>query len=298
MSQHFIHRPQCELCGSSQKTILLSRPFLDQSIWPFLERYYEGQIEQHYLQDAGYEVAKCLLCGFIWQTNVFNETLMDKLYNEWISADISLNKKLASDVTLFSKYAREVEAVAPLLGKKPGETTILDFGMGWGHWCLMAKAFGYNITGFEVSAKRIAFAKAHGVTVIENFEQLKEYQFDFIQSEQVFEHILQPGQTLATLSTYLKPGGVIRLATPNGHKTEQNLKHSAWQASKDALHPLEHINCYTPQSFIELGKRANLKMIKSPFIAPYRFGLKKRVGDFLRKYYWQNTGLTFYFRKI
>jgi len=33
----------------------------------------------------------------------------------------------------------------------PEKLYFLDAGMGWGSWCLMAKAFGVNIYGIELS---------------------------------------------------------------------------------------------------------------------------------------------------
>lgn len=297
MLTNFVHRPKCELCGLDEKTILFSKQFTDPTVWNFLSQYYNGRINKDNLRGDAYEIAKCLGCGFIWQTYVLNDKLMQELYNTWISPEDSLKKKQSAHISFFARYAREMEIIAFLLSKKPSEIEVLDFGMGWGHWCLMAKAFGYNISGFEVSSKRIEYARKNGIKVIGNFDELTTYQFDFINSEQVFEHILNPLETLRFLVSCLKRDGVIRIAVPNGKGIEQKLRKPDWKTTKDALHPLEHINCFTLQTLAKLGKSAGLELIRSPFLMSYRYNLKTFVKDTLKQYYRQYRSLTLFFKK-
>ena len=78
MSESFVHRPTCELCGSDKKSILVSRQFTDPAIWDFLEQYYEARIDKDDLGAANYQIAKCLECGFIWQAYILNDELMKR----------------------------------------------------------------------------------------------------------------------------------------------------------------------------------------------------------------------------
>ena len=159
MTKNFVLRPRCELCGSNEKKILLSKEFTHPSIGEFLNTYYEGRISKDDLAYGKYEIVKCSKCGFIWQADILNDELIEKLYSHWISPEQSLNKKRKADISLYAAYAREVENISFLLNRKPFEINVLDFGMGWGYWCLMAKAFGYNASGIELSTERIDFAK-------------------------------------------------------------------------------------------------------------------------------------------
>lgn len=283
MTKNFIFRPYCELCQSDEKQILLSREFSHPSVWEFLATYYEGRIDKHDLAGGKYEIAKCSKCGFIWQTHVLNDELMDKLYSVWISPEQSFIKKNQADVTLYSAYAREVEYISFLLNKKPFEINVLDFGMGWGYWCLMAKAFRYNVSGLELSQERTDFARENAINVI-GWSDISSDRFDFINAEQVFEHLSNPLETLKSLVGSLSKGGFIRISVPDGRKIEQELRNPEWKPSKNAIQPLEHINCFTYKTLLKLGELADLKA-KEPFPLPRGYNPGFYLKEIIRKSY-------------
>lgn len=261
----FVHRPKCELCGSEAIEILLSKKMTDREVWHFLEEYYEGRVDKTILDGGDYEIAKCQECGFVWQAWVLNDDMMQLLYGTWISSEQSLKKKKFGDIALFRKYANEAMAISSLVSKPPYQIDVLDFGMGWGYWANMAKAFGYNVMGLEVSKERVRYAEQMGVEVTDSLTDIKDHKFDFINSEQVFEHITEPLETLNRLSKMLKDNGVIRISVPNGKRTLETLTRPDWKAKKDALHPLEHVNCFTHSTLKRLGKGAGLSFIEKPF---------------------------------
>jgi len=291
MSKNFIQRPTCPLCRSAQKAILFSENLAEGKVWSFLDDYYQGRIDRNDLADARYEVARCLDCGFIWQTQILGSELMDKLYNVWISPTASLAKKTNAGDSLFSGYAREARAISSLLGKNPSETNVLDFGMGWGYWCLAAKKLGYNISGFEISKERVAFARENGIRVIENFPDIAADQFDFINAEQVFEHLPEPLETLRALMAALKKRGIIRISVPNGRGIEKKLKRPDWKPAKNAIQPLEHINCFTHWTLIKMANLAGLKMGRQSFLPG------SGAKGILKKYYQRYFGTSLYFSR-
>ena len=294
----FIYRSSCELCRSDRKKILLSKELTDHAVWDFLEPYYEGRINKSHLAGGKYEIAKCCQCGFIWQVYILNGEWMEKLYTFWISSEHSLKKKKYADISLFSGYAREVEIIAFLLSTRvPSEINVLDFGMGWGYWCLMAKAFGYNTWGFELSKERIEFARKNGIEVIENFSDIGVKRFDFINAEQVFEHIPNPLETLKLLVHSLRNKGIMRIAVPNGRGIEKELSNPGWKASKNGIHPLEHINCFTHRTIIKFGEAAGLEVMKQPFLSGHRHDFKSYIKGVIGKYYRQFFGTSLYFKK-
>lgn len=297
MAKNFIYRPHCELCGSDEKNILLSREFTHPSIAEFLYTYYEGRINKDDLTGGQYEIVKCSKCGFIWQAYILNNKLMEKLYSHWISPKQSLNKKQKTEISLPSANAREVENISFLLKKKPFEINVLDFGMGWGYWCLMAKAFGYKVSGLELSQERIDFARKNGIDII-GYSDINADKFDFINAEQVFEHIPDPLGILKRLVCSLKKGGVIKISVPEGRKIECELSAPSWKASKNAIHPLEHINCFTRKTLLKLGELANLEK-KQSLIVSHGNDLKTYLKEILLNYYrdFWGRGTSLYFKK-
>ncbi len=288
----FMPRPVCELCGSPSPTSLLKRPFNDSTIADFLGQYYAGRIPQSLLTDSMYEVVKCSQCGFIWQAHILNDAGMAALYEHWISAEDSLKKKQKFSL---AGYQRQTALIQPLFPEKtPAAIHVLDFGMGWGHWCLAAAAQGYQVVGLEVSPSRVQYAREQGVTVIENLDDLAGKHFDFINAEQVFEHIPQPLETLKTLVAYLHPGGVVRIAVPDGAGIERELAQADWRPSKNAVHPLEHINTFTHQTLRKLGKNAGLRVIPQPLQrADWRSWGRSMAVSLYRQFF----GTALYFQK-
>ena len=294
MAEHFVTRKNCELCGGDQKRILLSLEFTDPLLWSFLAQYYEGRIDKSDVAGGKYEVVRCLQCGFIWQAQILNDTLMEKLYSFWVVPERSLEKKRCADISLYSNYANEVKVIASLLGKKPFEINVLDFGMGWGYWCFMAKAFGYNVTAFEMSKERSEFARRNGINVLDKFSETSLQQFDFINAEQVFEHLSAPSKILHRLSSSLRKGGVIRISVPNGESIEKELANPNWKPSKNAVHPLEHVNCFTSATLIRLADGSGLKIMAQPRLnRSFKSYLRHFMGKYFNRYY----GACLYFRK-
>jgi SAM-dependent methyltransferase len=252
----FVVRAACPVCGEQQHRVLCSLPFTAPEVWDFLERYYAGRITRSDLADALYEIRRCAACGFLWQAYHLDEGGMQRLYEEWISAEESLAKKTRADVALFDGYAREASSIARRLGRKPCELRVLDFGMGWGAWCRMAQAFGYQVTGLELSERRRDHARAWGIRVIDSPASLERY--DYVNCHHALEHVPDPFATLARLVEALAPGGLLRLSVPDGAGMEQQISRPDWRAAKDPLHPLEHLNCFTGSTLVRLAERAGL----------------------------------------
>ena len=147
-----VSRNRCALCNSINAETIIIRDFTDDSVSGFLTTYYRDGIKNYRLPKEKYEILKCTLCGFIWQKNILDQDGMYELYSNIISTEESFNKKHKAEINLFNAYAKEVSLISVLLNKKPHEIKVLDYGMGWGYWALMAKAHGYHSYGFELSA--------------------------------------------------------------------------------------------------------------------------------------------------
>jgi len=255
--------------------------FSDERVWQFLDRYYEGRIPRENLESDHYSIARCNSCALLFQENILNDANMYLLYEEWISAEDSLNKKQHAEISLFKGYILELENACQILMAQPHEIKVLEFGMGWGFWSNLAKTCNFNITGVELSRGRIEFAQKNGVRVIEDISQLVDEKFDYIYSNQVFEHIPDPRETLQKLTNLLSANGVIHIQVPNGKGMEKELQSAAWKAEKDALHPLEHINCFSRETLKILANQAGLSLLP-PVYRPNLTGIKQLIGGFIR----------------
>ena len=248
------------------------------------------------LVNGQYEIAKCGKYWYIWQTEVLNAQSQDKLYSKWISSSHSLNKKTQAEFSLYSRYSEEMKKIHSFFLEKPFGFKLLDFGMGWGFWCLMAQAFGYDVEGYELSPERISYACQRGVRVVDDNRELMKRKYDFINVEQVFEHLSHPLAKLKELVSMLTPRGIMHIFVPDGSKIETELLKPMWQAGKNAIHPLEHINCYTNKTLIYFAALAGLKKIDSGseksdssvrFIKNF-LHRRKKVGETTNLYFKKN----------
>ena len=305
-NKYFVIRENCPACRSTDSNELYSCGFSQSPIREFLESFYspQGKVEFEYLNGANYVLRDCNNCGMIYQKEIPNEFLMKRLYEEWINPqkifELDLNKEA---LDYFSYYAQEVISIVAFFKTAPRQLKFLDFGMGWGKWCQMAKAFGCDSYGTELSEARIEYAQKNNILVI-TYDEIPEYRFDFINTEQVFEHISNPLETLYHLKRALKPNGLIKICVPNGRNIKKKIKINNWMApkgSKNSLNPvspLEHINCFNPSSIIKMADIAGFERIKLPIILQLGsttnwHGPKQILKNILRPVY-RNTFLGTY----
>ncbi len=292
----FVERPHCDLCGCEQPTILLSKAFTDPVIWDFIEGYYAGRVDIALLEDAKYELAQCPVCGFMWQRHILNGAGMKVLYDHWISAEDSLQKKHNSRQEAgFLRQAKLIKMFTP--HKTTTDIHVLDFGMGWGYWCLAAQKIGYSVVGMEIAETRLAFARQQHIESVASFDELNNQSFDFINAEQVFEHIPKPLDTLTLLAARLAQGGILRIAVPNGRLIPNEVLKPDWKASKNAAHPLEHINTFTHSTLARLGETVGLSVVAQPIMwSQFREGqvlFRSIAASLYRRFF----GTVLFFRK-
>ncbi|MEO8354235.1 MAG: class I SAM-dependent methyltransferase [Chthoniobacteraceae bacterium] len=297
MNPHFVTRTQCPACGSTSGRTLYDRLFTESPIRDYLVSFYEpqGGVEFACLEDASFTLLECEVCGLIYQKFIANDALMERLYDRWIDpAKVFALIDGCQPPGYFMDLAKQVANLVDFFGRPAREISCLDFGMGWGHWCKMARTFGCEVAGVELSSARIEHAQRSGLTVLRPEEVVRQ-RFDFINTEQVFEHIPEPFETLVSLKQSLKPDGLIRLSVPDGWGIKVRLARGDWRAGKgsaeslNAVAPLEHINCFHHHNLVRLADRAGFRVVTMlarhavsfvdaarDLIKPLYYGLRRR----------------------
>jgi len=312
MNRYFTTRLNCPVCKSTNLRNIYSCSFISSPIKEFLEGFYlpQGKIEFEYLKEAQFILDKCGDCGLIFQKEIPNEFLMSKLYEEWIDPEKNFERNLNSnDLFYRSLYAQEVMVIIAFLKIVSSQLKMLDFGMGWGKWICMASAFGCNCYGVELSNSKSEYAKSRGIKVI-TYNEISDHNFDFINTDQVFEHIPEPFETLCHMKKSLKPKGVIRISVPDGQNIERRLKIEDWSApigspnSLNPVSPLEHINCFNRESLIKMARLAGFEIVQMPILLQLSYAtnwstpkniLKNFIYPIYRNIFLKGTNL--YFRK-
>lgn len=277
----FYQREHCPGCASNDFSTLYQLDYSDQRLKAFIESFYRKRVDYRLLEDQVYEISQCSRCGLLFQRYVLNDAGQAALYGDWVDNPKSLKKKRHAKSKLYRQYAGQLETISRLLTRSPGQVDILEFGMGWGYWSRMAKAFGYRVRGLELSPERVEHARELGIEVIHQLPAPGP-AFDFIYANQVFEHLEAPLQTLTELTQRLKPGGIVYIRVPDARGIEQALGKKGWQETMDAIHPLEHINAFTRRSLCAMAAGAGLRVIQPPLridISKLWGGLKREIND-------------------
>ena len=294
-TSYFQVRNQCPACSSSNLQTLYKNRFDQPPVKDYLVDFYssQGRIEFSYLENANYILDECNECGLIFQKEIPNDELMERLYEYWMDPKLRFEyHQKMDDLNHYQYYAREITQLIALFKKSPSELKFFDFGMGWGKWALMAKAFGCDSYGSELSQERINHARSNGLKVI-TWDEFPQHKFDFINTEQVFEHIPKPLETLRHLRTALSPDGLIKISVPTANNIEHRLKLMDWTAKKGSnislnpVAPLEHINFYRRRSLVKMASEAGLKEVLIPVKNQYTYttdwgGIKKIIKNFSR----------------
>jgi len=97
--------------------------------------------------------------------------------------------------------------------------SVLEVGVGEGHFLSAARNAGFNVQGVELNPKGAEKARSLGFHVYEKMLQdiplATEKRFDVICSFQVLEHVPDPNIFLNGMISLLRPGGRIILSVPN-----------------------------------------------------------------------------------
>jgi len=294
----FTRRDKCPVCASAGFRILYQNQYDEAPLKDYLVNFYspQGMVEFEYLEGATYLLCECDLCSLIFQRDIPNESLAERLYSHWVDLKKTFSRHQKQDgLAYYSCYAQEIMQIISYFRKVPSSLCFLDFGMGLAKWTLMAKAFGCDAYGTELCPERIEYAKSNGIKVLTE-DEIPHCRFDLINCDQVFEHMPEPLQTLAHLKKGLKTDGMIKITVPSAEDIHRRLKILDWTApkgSKNSLRPiapLEHINFFRRSSLLRMADEAGMEEIFIPAKTQYRYttnwgGAKKIVKNILQPIY-------------
>ena len=275
-SSRLIKRTSCPVCSSKQSSSLYQTSFSNEGIKSYISRSYgqSSRFNYDYFEGLYYSLLRCQNCNLIYQEYVPNSAFLSELYEEWIDSSQALLRHKTYSVDYYSIHSQDISQLLTYIDKPPSRIKELDFGMGWGAWALMAKAFGCTVYGIELSQQRIEHATSHGIHTIQ-WDDIPDYDFDLINTDQVFEHLVDPVSVIHQLQTSLTPGGLLKISVPNSFGMRYRLKHMDWSAPKGSrkslnpVSPFEHVNCFYRQSMLKLAEGAGLLENKIPMHLQY-----------------------------
>jgi len=149
--------------------------------------------------------------------------------------------------------------------RPPGK--ILELGSAHGGFVALLRWAGFDAQGLELSPSIAEFARrAFDVPMLVGIVQSQQIalgSLDVIAMMDVFEHLLEPAETMGHCLGLLKPGGLLIIQTPRyveGRSYEAMLAES--DRFLDLLHPDAHLYLYSASSVRNLFTRLGAPHLK------------------------------------
>ncbi|MCG3121297.1 MAG: Ubiquinone biosynthesis O-methyltransferase [bacterium] len=163
---------------------------------------------------------------------------------------------------------------------------LLDLGCGRGYFLATAREHGFEVTGIDVSARAIEYARrSFGVeATAKTLDELQKdsQKFDVITLWHVLEHFTDPVSTLRKIKNLLQENGVCCIEVPNLHSLKFMLSRSKWEGGN---HPRYHRTFFTSttlqQTLLKSGF-TKMRRVKLDYDLPgRRLGYKtlKRISN-------------------
>lgn len=259
-----VERQTCPGCYSNRLSCLCDEPYASAGLSAYLTRHYEGRATPLH-RGLMYRLSRCHDCGLAFQAFVPDEALLQEIYDRWVVGP-GMEMERHFGLNDYRYLDEQVQFALQHLEKPPGQIKALDFGFGWGHWARMAMAWGCEVWGVELSDVRRERGRSYGIRVVD-LDALPSCAFDFINTEQVFEHLTNPREVLERLSAALRPKGLLKISVPDASGALRKLKvkptFSALGSHEQmAVAPLEHVNAFTRDSLEAFGRSVGLRPVR------------------------------------
>jgi SAM-dependent methyltransferase len=138
--------------------------------------------------------------------------------------------------------------------KDLGARRILDFGCGFGQFLEVCRLFGLEAAGVDRSSARRSGA---AVPIYPTLDEVPG-TFDAITMFEVLEHLDDPLSTLETLRARLNPSGHLIVEVPDTSGVSSIVDRESYYK----IHPLDHINAFTPNSLEQIMAKAGFSPIR------------------------------------
>lgn len=217
------------------------------------------------LADSPIELAQCADCETLFHENILDAASLEVLYSAWIDEDqidaltetVDARTPSAIQFENATKHVRHIVRLNRLLGKQFGKGSgpwrLLDFGCGAAEFLKHASLFGFRTWGVDFSTTRADQALSQHISIIPSLHAYREDSNEPVHAItlfQVLEHLDQPRKTLFELSEVLIDGGILIVEVPDCSTDAVGAPRSFDEFRN--VHPLEHINAFTPDSLTRL----------------------------------------------
>lgn len=257
----FVRRDACIACGSSDLRQLASGRFTDNPVRTFISDDPWAVNPLPYLEGETWELVECSACGQVAHARLLSAEWNERRFREWMG-EAAIGALTFEHQWMGARQRIEhllaIEVLTRGLRKSGRRPRLLDFGCGWGEFLAAARAAGFAAQGLDRDASRRG--STHVYPDLAAYDHESAGPLDAITLFQVLEHLPDPLSTLRDLRQRAAPGAVLVLETPDA----SGVKGIRTREDYLALHPLDHVNGFTPASLRAIALRAGWRAITPP----------------------------------
>ncbi|MBF0288822.1 MAG: methyltransferase domain-containing protein [SAR324 cluster bacterium] len=131
--------------------------------------------------------------------------------------------------------------------KNPGNVQIGDFACAQGNASLLLAELGYIVFAIDINESFISYAKhkyekGQITWIVSNIEELDlpKESLDMAIAGELVEHCAHPDEILSKIMSFLRPGGLLIITTPNGSSLKNNRPTFSQFSKKSSRKSLEN----------------------------------------------------------
>jgi SAM-dependent methyltransferase len=295
----FIERRCCPVCRSGGVDQVYSEPYVgagpETVLRPKHDRLARPLGYEERLDGFDYTILACRDCRALFQKLAPDPAFAAEYYGTWIARHDRPDYPLAEYTHHIHQAMVLTDFLLKATGKRiPDELSILDYGVGRGIFAAAMKACGCRVSGYDLSAERMSMIQQEGIEPV-GYSDIPGSNFDFINTEQVFEHLPDPLATASHLIDGLSRRGIMKVSVPYAPWLEQGEVAIDWHADRYArnssmpLQPIEHLTYFRRPSLTSMMRRLGFHIVRPAILSELNYtfdwgGLRKIGRNLLRPF--------------
>nr|MBI4156734.1 class I SAM-dependent methyltransferase [Candidatus Woesearchaeota archaeon] len=235
---------------------------------------------------AKFNLVKCLNCKLIFVDPLPNSTQRKEMY----SKDYFETNKLSGTrekgyMEDQEYYEQDFKNILRIVKKYKRNGRFLDIGCAAGYFLNLARKYGYQVHGVEISKFASEFARKKFKLDVFNGElenaKFKDNFFDIVVAANVLEHVEDPNKFLLEIKRILKPNGILVIDIPTYVNSPYykivKLISGMFKKDKDVAKMFKvnqekmpyHLYEFSPRNLKMMLKKLGFKLLETKADVPY-----------------------------
>lgn len=262
----FNERESCIGCGSRRLVETCAGKYDEGALKRFIDEDPWGEHPAPFLAGQAWSYVTCEDCSQSFHRYILTPEWNERRFSRWMSQEAiqEFERRMEQASSVFRKavydsaHILQIEQLTRAL-RGDAKVRLLDFGCGYGRFLALCSLFGFEACGVDRSAARQE-NRSHAQVFPTLEDAAAMAPFHAVTLFQVLEHLDDPRAELLRLKELLLPGGILVLEVPDC----SGVREIASREDYLKIHPLEHINAFTPETLRSFAGRLGFQAIPKP----------------------------------